>query len=44
MARWIDPKDHSKGAMPVQLSRAVSDMDYEWIKTTYPYREPPKRA
>jgi len=43
LARWIDPEDYGKGTVPVQRPRAILDMDYEWIKETYPYKEPPKR-
>lgn len=45
LARWIDPENHGKGIDCVKIHRGiVSDLDYEWIKKNYPYKEPPKRV
>ncbi|KAF1932715.1 uncharacterized protein M421DRAFT_399145 [Didymella exigua CBS 183.55] len=43
LSRWIVPEDQGKGKDRVQIQRGeVADLDYEWIKTTYPYKKPPK--
>ncbi|KAF9697216.1 hypothetical protein EKO04_004836 [Ascochyta lentis] len=41
LARWKDPEDHSKGTVRVaNRAGVVSDLDYEWVKLTYPWKEP----
>ncbi|KAJ4365984.1 hypothetical protein N0V95_000361 [Ascochyta clinopodiicola] len=41
LARWKDPEDHSKGTMRVaNRAGVVSDLDYEWVTSTYPWKEP----
>jgi hypothetical protein len=44
LARWKDPENHSQGTVRV-INRAglVSDLDYEWVKSTYPWKEPPQK-
>ena len=44
LARWKDPEDHSKGTLRVaNRAGVVSDLDYEWVKLTYPWKEPPSK-
>ena len=44
LALWKDHEDHSKGTVRVQNQAGmVSDLDYEWVKSTYPWKEPPQK-
>ncbi|KAJ8117232.1 hypothetical protein OPT61_g1526 [Boeremia exigua] len=43
LVRFKDPEHHNKGVMRIQNQRAaVSYMDYLWLRSTYPWKEPPK--